>query len=376
MIWCVARVAKAPVLFARRPVLFARRAQEPDGGPCLTRDRSRGFTAPQVSYPRGIGQVALVKTHNLDRLLHATEADVRLGPLQKVETLRSALLLSATAARARVDALEYSVVEEPGWSRALDCDVLFSCVDRPWPRAMLNLAAYGHLIPVVDGGILVRVREEGGMLSADWKTHVAAPGRRCLECLKQYEPGHVGVERDGLLDDPSYVEGLPLDHPLRANANVFPFSMSAAAFEVLHLISMVAAPNGVSDLGGLTYHAVPGMLRTDDHACEPTCVFSTQFLGAGDSATALVEQYQAAERERADRARRARSPSVRLRRAVSSFGRRLSTFRAPAQFRKRGHIEATSPAAIDPKHTSGLSASLPRFGSGAGHAADLLVRAV
>lgn len=278
----------------------------------------------------GIEQLVLidfdsVKTHNLDRLLHATETDVRLAR-SKVETLRSALLLSATAARARVDALEYSVVEEPGWSRALDCDVLFSCVDRPWPRAMLNLAAYGHLIPVVDGGILVRVREDGGMLSADWKTHVAAPGRRCLECLKQYEPGHVGVERDGLLDDPSYVEGLPLDHPLRANANVFPFSMSAAAFEVLHLISMVAAPNGVSDLGGLTYHAVPGMLRTDDHACEPTCVFSTQFLGAGDSATALVGHHQAAERERADRARRARSPSVRVRRAVSSFGRRLSTF--------------------------------------------------
>lgn len=265
-----------------------------------------------------------VKTHNLDRLLHATPADVRLAR-SKVEMLRDALRRSSTAQTPRIEVLEHSVVEVAGWRRALDCDVLFSCVDRPWPRAMLNLAAYAHLIPVVDGGILVRVRADDGMLSADWKTHVAAPGRRCLECLKQYEPGQVSVERDGLLDDPSYIKGLPLDHPLRASANVFPFSMSTAAFEILHLISMVAAPNGVSDLGDLTYHAVPGMLRTDDHTCEPGCPFSTQFLGVGDRETAMVGRHKAAELERTDRGRRARSPSIRVRRELSSLCKGLAT---------------------------------------------------
>ncbi len=71
-----------------------------------------------------------VKTHNLDRLLHATDADVRLARA-KVAVLRRALLDSATAQHPTIDALEYSVVEEPGWQQALDCDVLFSCVDRP-----------------------------------------------------------------------------------------------------------------------------------------------------------------------------------------------------------------------------------------------------
>ncbi len=260
-----------------------------------------------------------VKRHNLDRLLHASPIDVALAR-SKVEMLLPALRRSATARDPRIEAREASVVEPAGWQAALDCDVLFSCVDRPWPRAVLNLAAYAHLIPVVDGGILVTAGDGAGMLSADWKAHVAAPGRRCLECIGQYDPGLVSVERDGLLENPSYIAGLPADHPLRATANVFPFSMSTAAFEVLQLVSMFAAPNGVSDLGAQTYHAVPGLLRSDGRPCEAGCPFSGQFLAQGDSATPLIGRHEAAERERAERRQRQRRVGVRARRFLRSLG--------------------------------------------------------
>jgi molybdopterin-synthase adenylyltransferase len=264
-----------------------------------------------------------VKNHNLDRMLHATSTDVTLAR-SKVEMLLPALRRSSTAHKPQIETLEASVVEEAGWRAALDCDVLFSCVDRPWPRAVLNLAAYAHLIPVIDGGILVTAHGDGRMLSADWKAHVAAPGRRCLECLGQYDPGLVSVERDGLLDDPSYIAGLPADHPLRVNASVFPFSMSTAAFEVLQLASMVAAPNGIYDLGAQTYHAVPGLLHHDERPCDAGCPYSDQLLADGDAAPPLTGQHPAAERERDERRRRQRQLHRRARRLLSAVGQRLA----------------------------------------------------
>ncbi len=265
-----------------------------------------------------------VKVVNLDRLLHARRRDAVLAR-SKVETLKWALLGSATADSPRIEALELSVVEERGFRAALDCDVLFSCVDRPWPRAALNLIAYAHLIPVVDGGI--RVLTAGGrrLSAADWKAHVAAPGRRCLECLGQYDPGLVATERDGLLDDPAYVEGLPLDHPVRGNQNVFAFSMGAASLEVLQLLSMAIAPGGLGDTGAQNYHFATGDIDVGDRGCEPTCFYSGDLLSTGDrSGVPVVGRHHAAERERAERAQRANEPKVRVARLLDDLLVRVS----------------------------------------------------
>jgi ThiF family len=71
-----------------------------------------------------------VKPHNLDRLVIATEADV--GRL-KVDVADQRIRAVATAARVDVRPVPWSIVEEQGYYAALDCDVLFSCVDRPRP---------------------------------------------------------------------------------------------------------------------------------------------------------------------------------------------------------------------------------------------------
>jgi len=114
--------------------------------------------------------------------------------------------------------------------------VLISCVDRPWPRWILNMIAYAHLIPVIDGDILARVTPDGRPLHIDWRIHTVGPGRACLLCLSALLRSDAALDRDGLLDDPDYLCGLTAEDYERYNRrNVFPFSLSVAAHEVLHL---------------------------------------------------------------------------------------------------------------------------------------------
>jgi hypothetical protein len=95
---------------------------------------------------------------NLDRLLHAGPRDARLVRA-KVEVLARALRRSASAERTRIDALELSVVEPEGLAQAPDATCSSVASTDPGPGAVLNLVAYAHLVPLVDGGILIRKPE-------------------------------------------------------------------------------------------------------------------------------------------------------------------------------------------------------------------------
>jgi molybdopterin-synthase adenylyltransferase len=249
------------------------------------------------------------KLHNLDRLAHATRLDV-LRRRSKAQVLREALLRYGTAPDLRVDIHERSVVQDDGYRTALDCDVLFSCVDRPWPRQLLDHIAYAHLIPVIDGGIAVRARPR--LTSADWKAHIAAPGRPCLECLGQYLPSDVSLERAGDLDDPTYIETLPEDHPHRANENVYAFSMACASLEILQWLSMSVAPLEIADVGSWNFHFVTGNLDQSSSCCKPGCL-QQQTLATGDLADpgAPTGEHPAAADEIAIRAKQQRRPSMR-----------------------------------------------------------------
>jgi hypothetical protein len=200
-----------------------------------------------------------------------------------VDVLAKALKKSATAEHFTVTPIPYSVTEEKGFREALDCDVLFSCVDRPWGRYVLNLIAYAHLIHVIDGGIAVHTKEDGSLQGADWRAHVAAPTRRCLECLGQYNSGYVELERKGDLDDPTYIQTLPKDNVLKRNENVFPFSSNLASLQVLQMLSMVIAPLGISDIGTQNYHFVLGTMDVDPPgSCYDYCPYPS-LTAKGDS---------------------------------------------------------------------------------------------
>lgn len=221
-----------------------------------------------------------IERRNLDRLVYATRNDV---DKRKVDVLREHMLAAATATQIEIQAIPKAVYEEDAFRAALDCDILFSCVDRPWGRHVLNYIAYVHLIPVVDGGIAVRTNRHSQLAGADWRAHVAAPGRACLQCLGQYSSSLVQMEREGLFDDPTYIEGLPRDHVLKASENVFAFSMACASLQVLQMLSMVIAPAGLSNPGPQLYHFVGGFMEPPQFGhCHEECLFN-ELLGQGDT---------------------------------------------------------------------------------------------
>jgi hypothetical protein len=215
-----------------------------------------------------------IETRNLDRTLGAAAADVAAG-LMKVQVALRAGHSASTAARPELRTVPESLLSEAGLQAVLDADVVFSCVDRPLPRHVLNALALGHLIPVIDGGILVRVRADGRPLHVDWRIHAVGPERTCLVCLGAVRRSDIALDRAGLLDDPDYIAGLSeQDRSVLSRRNVFSFSMSVAAHEILQFVGVVT---GLATIGGTSpqaYHAYPGtMSQLEDPGCEAECEY-------------------------------------------------------------------------------------------------------
>ena len=122
----------------------------------------------------GLMDFDTIKLRNLDRLLGATARDVCLR--------RSKLDLAQRLAAQRhrglpvIHGSDLSICEPDGLPDALDHNLIICCVDRPWPRAVLNRLAYSDLVPVIDGGIAIDTLADGtGMRNATWRSHVRTP---------------------------------------------------------------------------------------------------------------------------------------------------------------------------------------------------------
>ncbi|PSR35706.1 MAG: hypothetical protein C7B44_12805 [Sulfobacillus thermosulfidooxidans] len=268
----------------------------------------------------GVGRIVLmdfdsVEAVNLDRHLHATTKDIGRA---KVRVTAEALRVKATARNFEVIPFEYSVVEPEGLAAALDCDLIFSCVDRPWARHVLNFIAKGHLIPVIDGGVLAEpTKQMTGLKRADVRAHVVMPETACLACMGQYRVELVQAEREGSLDDNYYIKNLPSGHELKRNENVFAFSMMAASLEVRQLISLIATSIHVNPQQ--SYHFVTGGMDSEHKTCDAVCSFQS-LLGIGDhSPVVLTGIHHIAEHQRQMRNSKAAVPSP----STGSWFRRL-----------------------------------------------------
>jgi molybdopterin-synthase adenylyltransferase len=231
-----------------------------------------------------------IQERNRDRTAGATAADVAAG-LSKIQVAARNMLSAGTATDLDLRLVPASLLSLEGLNAALDCDVLISCVDRPWPRFLLNAIAYAHLIPVVDGGIMARVKDDGTPLHIDWRIHTVGPDHACMVCLDALRRSDVALDIDGQLDNPDYIQGLPESERARfSRRNIYPFSLSVAAHEALQLVGLLTGMERVGGTGAQRYHAYPGTMTVTRDICADDCEFAALTASAADLSRNLAKR--------------------------------------------------------------------------------------
>lgn len=233
----------------------------------------------------GVMDYDAVETVNLDRMIGATRLDAALGR-SKVAVAARLMRSAATAEKFEVCQHEVSICDPEGLSIALDYDVIFSCVDRPWPRAVLNALAYTDLIPVIDGGVALDTLPDGRMRNGIWRAHTLVPGRPCMACIGQLVVGEVSLDKLGLLDDPVYIAGAKREAPSRQNVAALSASVSSA--QLAQFVSLTAHPGSRGTPAPLRYILSSHTLEHSKAASGTHCSFEN-FVAAGNGRIPIVE---------------------------------------------------------------------------------------
>jgi len=173
-----------------------------------------------------------VEASNLNRLVGASPASVdRL----KVDVMKD--MIDQINPRASVEGLSCSIRESPALAAVRTADVIMGCVDTDSARLILNETALAYLIPYVDSGVGIEVKDRE-IVEAGGRVVVWVPGRPCLLCSKDISPRIAAEE----LETPEehkfrqthgYVEGASVPEPAVISLNGTVASLAVTEFLAL-----------------------------------------------------------------------------------------------------------------------------------------------
>ena len=127
-----------------------------------------------------------LEDRNLDRTLGSDHWDVQFHRHKTDIAVRN-IRRAVTGDKQTILYHKMKVQESSALQSLLDCDFVFSCVDRHLPRYILDHLAFSHLIPVINGGIAIDLPRIGKpSLDISWQAHLVSPDRPCMGCLNAY----------------------------------------------------------------------------------------------------------------------------------------------------------------------------------------------
>lgn len=226
----------------------------------------------------------IVQELNLDRMVFATREDAY-AHTPKVEVTGRSCRSAATAEGFDFRAHHMQITSSAGLAEALDYDLIFCCVDRVWPRWVLNQIAYSDLIPVIDGGISISSLPQGGMRGCTRRAHIIRPTAPCMQCNGQVDPSNVRLEQQGLIDDPKYIADSAIEEA--GKENVALLAVGVVSMQLDLFVSLAAAPGGQGDPGPVRFRLVDHHLERSRYRAHDGCVFE-EATATGDRRADLL----------------------------------------------------------------------------------------
>ncbi len=127
---------------------------------------------------------------NWSRLYGSTFADTK-SRKSKVSLVSS--YLREISPQLKITAIKDSVMTNNVLKSLASCDLIFSCLDRHAPRAVLNELSYQCFVPVIDVGVGLNKHGEG-ILGGSIRATIIGPGLPCFLCQEIVRPEMITSE--------------------------------------------------------------------------------------------------------------------------------------------------------------------------------------
>jgi molybdopterin/thiamine biosynthesis adenylyltransferase len=224
------------------------------------------LVAQQLAY-LGVSNLVFVdpdriETHNLNRLVGATPADV--GSAKVAIAERHVKFINPDV---RVLGLVRDVVDDDVAASLADTDFVFCCTDSHASRAVLNQLAYQYLVPCIDMGVGIAL-SHGEIASVTARVQMLAPGLPCLTCTNAIDASAVRQELmtpEQRRADPYFTGGSGVPQPAVITLNSTVASLATTMF----IGAVTSAP---FESRFQIYDGLAGTVRSVVATREPRCI--------------------------------------------------------------------------------------------------------